>query len=704
MDVKTTPNGDAEKSTTKPLPPNGDVNRPDIQLEQADNYEDLTNVNVELDEDPVEIQDFELALAKKKRDGEEEEEEGSEDEEEDEEIDRGGWDSKADFVLACIGYAVGVGNIWRFPYLVYKNGGGAFLIPYTICLFIFGIPLFYMEIGLGQYLSTGGLSAWQVVPAFKGVGYASFTISLILNVYYIVIIAWTLVYFVASFFPTLPWTICDGWWNDIYCYDSKSMNQTNNRTEFLTGEYSNVTVSMEYAETPAEQYWNNFVLQRSDGIEEIGGIVWYLAVALVLAWLLTYVCIVRGVKTTGKIVWFTTSFPYVVLTILLIRAVTLPGASDGIYYYLIPDLDKLLEPQVWVDAGSQIFFTLGIGIASLISLGSYNKYNNNIAIDAFIVCIVNCLTSFYAGFMVFGTLGYMAWDQGKEVADVVQEGPGLTFIAVPTAIAEMPGAHFFAVCFFFMMLLLGLDSQFCVVEGFYTCLCDEYPHLFRKYRPQCLAVVCLIYYALGIPCVTRSGVYYFELMNVYGASGYVLLWVVFWECMAVCYGWGIKYYMKGLADMLGGTPSYVWPACWCVICPILLVAFSLSSFLTYGGAYYEDYKYPLFGEVLGWLMAAASMHWVITYFIYAVIVTPGTLKERWYTIMHPRPTLLLRGQDDDENMKGMGTSLEMDGPSGTFKSIEDGGEAGYELNTMESSSTSNNSLPPSYDNVTYQPE
>ncbi|XP_077980097.1 sodium- and chloride-dependent GABA transporter 1-like [Glandiceps talaboti] len=613
--------------------------------------------------------------------------EKGDDEKSGEEEDRGGWDSKADFILAVIGYAVGLGNIWRFPYLCYKNGGGVFLIPYTICLVLLGIPMFYLEIGFGQYLQVGGLSVWEVVPVFKGVGYGSATIASMLNIYYIVIIAWILVYLVASFSPTLPWSICDGWWNDIYCYDSKSMNTTNNGTQFLTGEYGNTTIAMADAEYPAEQFWDNFVLQISEGIHDFGGIVWYLALALVVAWLLTYLCIVKGVKTTGKIVWFTTTFPYLVMTILLIRCVTLPGAGDGIYFYLVPDWSKLFEAQAWVDAGSQIFFSLGIGFAGLISLGSYNPYNNNILIDTLVVCLVNCLTSFYAGFMVFGALGFMAWEQGKDVHDVVNDGPGLTFISVPTAIAEMPGANFWAILFFIMLLLLGLDSQFCVVEGFYTCLSDEYPRIFRKHRAKILALLCVIYYCLALPCISRAGMYFFTLMDGWGASGYVLLWAAMWECIAICYGWGVKSYMRGISDMLGHVPCYGWPACWMVITPLFLIFIQLFSFISYDGAHYEEYRFPIWAECLGWLMSAFSMHWVFTYSIYAMIVAPGSYKERLDTGLSPRPYLVLRGQDDDELIgKETEPVISTESHAGTFKTVGDDFRPSYDNEAYEQTS------------------
>ncbi|ODM94070.1 Sodium- and chloride-dependent taurine transporter, partial [Orchesella cincta] len=129
------------------------------------------------------------------------------------------WDHKIEFVLSTIGFAVGLGNVWRFPYLCYKNGGGAFLFPYIICLVTGGIPMFFLEIALGQYTSEGGITVWsKISPLFTGIGYATTIICFLLNVYYIVILAWAVHFFFASFTTQLPWATCGNYWNTQNCF------------------------------------------------------------------------------------------------------------------------------------------------------------------------------------------------------------------------------------------------------------------------------------------------------------------------------------------------------------------------------------------------------------------------------------------------------------------------------------------------------
>ncbi|XP_076342297.1 sodium- and chloride-dependent GABA transporter 1-like [Tachypleus tridentatus] len=124
------------------------------------------------------------------------------------EPERWEWEGKLDFVLSSINYAVGLGNVWRFPYLCYENGGGAFLFPYLICLVLCAAPLFFLEVAIGQYLSVGGIGIWNLVPIFKGIGSVSMVIVCLYNIYYVVIIAWTLFYFVFSMTSPLPWESC----------------------------------------------------------------------------------------------------------------------------------------------------------------------------------------------------------------------------------------------------------------------------------------------------------------------------------------------------------------------------------------------------------------------------------------------------------------------------------------------------------------
>ncbi|XP_014649492.1 PREDICTED: sodium- and chloride-dependent GABA transporter 2 isoform X2 [Ceratotherium simum simum] len=253
--------------------------------------------------------------------------------EEDGNLERGQWNNKTEFMLAVAGEIIGLGNVWRFPYLCYKNGGGAFFIPYLIFLFTCGIPVFLLETALGQYTSQGSITAWRkICPIFEGIGYSSQIIVVLLNIYYIVVLAWALFYLFSSLTTQLPWGSCHHEWNTEHCVEFQKNN-------------GSLNVTSENATSPVIEFWERRVLKISDGIHHLGALRWELALCLLLAWVICYFCIWKGVKSTGKVVYFTATFPYLMLVVLLIRGVTLPGAIQGIQFYLYPDLTRLWDPQ-----------------------------------------------------------------------------------------------------------------------------------------------------------------------------------------------------------------------------------------------------------------------------------------------------------------------------------------------------------------------
>ncbi|XP_048873150.1 sodium- and chloride-dependent taurine transporter-like isoform X2 [Brienomyrus brachyistius] len=552
-----------------------------------------------------------------------------EDEAEGKPLQREKWASKLDFVLSVAGGFVGLGNVWRFPYLCYKNGGGAFLIPYFIFLFGGGLPVFFLEVALGQFTSEGGITCWEkLCPIFTGIGYASVVIVSLLNIYYIVILAWGLYYLLQCFQPELPWAKCSHSWNTASCVEDTVRK---NKSLWLAVNTTNFT-------SPVTEFWEHNVLSISSGIEEVGSLKWDLALCLLAVWIICFFCIWKGVKSTGKVVYITATFPFVMLLVLLIRGITLPGASEGIKFYLYPDLSRLSDPEVWIDAGTQIFFSYAICLGAMTSLGSYNKYKYNCYRDCLLLGGLNSGTSFVSGFAIFSVLGFMAQEQGVDIADVAESGPGLAFIAYPKAVSMMPLPTFWAILFFIMLLLLGLDSQFVEVEGQITSLVDLYPSFLRKdYRREIfIAVVCVISYFLGLTMVTEGGMYVFQLFDYYAASGVCLLWVAFFECIAVAWVYGVDNFYDAIEDMIGYRPNRWMKLSWTIITPILCVGCFVFSLVKYKPlTYNKTYQYPDWSIGLGWALALASMVCIPMVVVIKIIRSDGPLIERIKAVTAP---------------------------------------------------------------------
>ncbi|XP_047037404.1 sodium- and chloride-dependent GABA transporter 1 [Helicoverpa zea] len=550
--------------------------------------------------------------------------------------ERGSWGSKLDFILSVIGLAIGLGNVWRFPYLCYKNGGGAFLIPYFLTLFLAGIPMFFMELAMGQMLTIGGLGVFKIAPIFKGIGYAAAVMSCWMNVYYIVILAWAIFYFFMSMRSDVPWRNCDNYWNTATCvnpYDRKNLTcwSTMDMNTFCTLNGKNISKAV--LSDPVKEFWERRALQISSGIEHIGNIRWELAGTLLLVWVLCYFCIWKGVRWTGKVVYFTALFPYFLLTVLLIRGITLPGAMQGIKFYVMPNMSKLMESEVWIDAVTQIFFSYGLGLGTLVALGSYNKFTNNVYKDALIVCTVNSSTSMFAGFVIFSVVGFMAHEQQRPVAEVAASGPGLAFLAYPSAVLQLPGAPLWSCLFFFMLLLIGLDSQFCTMEGFITAVIDEWPKLLRRRKEIFIAITCVISYLVGLSCISEGGMYVFQILDSYAVSGFCLLFLIFFECVSISWAFGVNRFYDGIKEMIGYYPTIWWKFCWVGFTPAICISVFIFNLVQWKPIKYMNYEYPWWSHAFGWFTALSSMLCIPGYMVYLWRVTPGTWQEKFHKIV-----------------------------------------------------------------------
>jgi len=548
-------------------------------------------------------------------------------------IARGEWGHELDFLFACISVSVGLGNVWRFPYLCYKNGGGAFLIVYFIAMIFCGIPMFFQEVAIGQYLGSGGMTlVAQFCPILKGVGIACMVLLFLLDIYYCVIIAWTFFYLIATFtaLPGLPWDTCDGWWNTELCYKV---------TDNLTNLATNVTSLTKT--TPVEEFWENRVLQQNAGLEHgLGGFQFELVGCLLLSWVVVYAIISKGLHSSGKIIWFTALFPYAVMAVLLVRAVTLEGAMTGLAYYVHVDWSKLLEGSTWIDGATQIFFAYSIGMGSLPALGSYNKFHHNCVRDAFITCVVNTLTCLLAGVLVFSILGYMAHIQETSIHDVVNSGPGLVYLTYPDLVLSLPCSPLWAFIFFIMLLILGVDSEFCAVEGLVTGIVDNWPDKLLKHRKKFTVGLCIVLFSLGLPMCTNGGVYLFQLMDFYSCSGMALLWVCFFQTVVIGWVFGAEKFSDCVEQMTGVRPNMFWILCWKYFAPAVMLAVFVFYVMSYQPVTYgKNYTYPAWAEGLGLCISFSSMVWVPAYAVWYLLTQPGSLLQNLRTGMIPNITL-----------------------------------------------------------------
>nr|XP_027235991.1 sodium-dependent proline transporter-like [Penaeus vannamei] len=415
--------------------------------------------------------------------------------------ERGKWSHKCDYLLTMTGYAVGLSNVWRFPYLCYIHGGGAFLVPYLLMLVLVGFPLFFLETSVGQFSSCSCITVFSVCPAFKGLGMTSVAVNMVTLTYYTVLVSFPVLFLAYSFTWDLPWDSCENSWNSANC----TIGRPSEGADMGGG----VSSAEEFFQVTAKKskvqiYLSRKVLHISSGLDDISRVQWQIVAVTFLTTAFLFFCVFKGVRVMGKVVWFTAPFPFAMLLVLLARGISLPGAVDGIRFYIYPEFERLKEMkvkkvyiEVWAAAAMQIFYSLGPGWGSLISFGSYNMFHNRSTRDAVTVPVLNCTASILAGFVVFSVLGFMAKRAGVSVEDLTVAGPSLVFIVYPEAVSMMPVAPLWSVIFFLMLFFLGVDSCFAYLETSVICLLDEFPKL-RERRGWVTFVICLISFSVTI--------------------------------------------------------------------------------------------------------------------------------------------------------------------------------------------------------------
>lgn len=402
------------------------------------------------------------------------------------------WPNQWVFILAAIGSAAGLGNLWRFPYLAYENGGGAFVFAFIIANLLIGIPLLMLEIGLGQKTQKGAADAFaSIKKSFKYLGWTAVTMGFLVLAYYMAVVSYGINYLASAF--TLSW-----------------MPSPEN---FFFGE----------------------VLQISSGPAEIGGIAWPVLAGLLVGWILVYFSAWKGVKSISAVVKWTATLPFVILFLLIIRALTLEGAGDGLRLFLVPEWGQLFSTDIWLAAFSQVFFSLSLAFGIMIAYGSLNKRKTEITKSVVWIAAGNFAVSLMSGLVVFGTLGYMAAQKGVAVTEVLAGGPGLVFVVFPEAISLLPALNaLIGILFFATFLMLAIDSAFSLLEALSTSIRDRFP---TTSVSKISLVITFFGVMAGLVYSTKAGLYYLDITDHFVVSyGLVIIGII----QAVIIGWFYK--------------------------------------------------------------------------------------------------------------------------------------------------------------------
>ena len=487
---------------------------------------------------------------------------------------RGQWGTRAGFILAAIGSAVGLGNIWRFPYMVAANGGGAFMIVYLIAMFTAGIPIMVLEFSMGHKTHKSAPGAFKFLnPSWEWLGWLQVFTCFGIVIYYSVIIGWSLAYGLFSL-QGLKWG----------------------------------------ADTSA--FFFNEYLKISEGFK-LGGFNPQVAIPLIIVWIIILISVIGGVKDgiekANKIFM---PLLFILILIILIRGLTLEGAMAGLDYMFKPDFSKILNPNVWIAAYGQVFYSMSIAFGIMLTYSSYLSDDSDISNNAFMTGFADTGFSLLAGITVFTIIGYMAGSQGKEVAEVAGSGGiGLAFIVFPAAINSLPSLNgIFGTVFFLVLSFAGLTSSISLTEVVVSSFIDK----FHYNRKKATIVIIVIQGVLSMIYATGGGLKILDIVdhfiNNYNIviSGLIEIVLIAWV-----------YKLKDFKDLINRVSEFRigiwWDFCLKFLTPVFLAVFLALKII-------EDFKVP-YGDYPQ--AALVGLGWSMPIIAFIVGIILAKLKEKY---------------------------------------------------------------------------
>jgi NSS family neurotransmitter:Na+ symporter len=452
--------------------------------------------------------------------------------------------SKLGFIMAAIGSAIGLGNIWRYPYVVYDNGGGAFLLPYFIAIATAGIPILILEYYLGnRYQGSAPVAYRSLSQRWEWLGWWQAAVSFLIGTYYMVIIGWVLAYFYFSFGSQ--------WGSDTEA--------------FFTGQFLGVS----------DSFWS------------VGGFQFGVLIPFLIAWAIVFWLLIRGVgrgiELAAKVL---IPLMALMMVVIVIRGLTLPGAAEGLNVLFTPDFGAVLDPEVWIAAYGQVFFSIGVAFSVMIAYASYLPRRAELPNSAFIVALSNSGFEFFAALGVFSVLGFLAVQQNAEVAEVATDGPGLAFVAFPQIINQLPALNsLFGLLFFGALLFAGLTSAVSILEVGISGVRDK----FGFSRIKAVSIVCGLCFLVGLIYVTKGGLYYLDTIDHF-INNYGLVLSGLFEVILVA--WVVRQ-LRNIQSSLNEDAylpvGYWWILALSIITPIILIGITAFNIYNEFANPYEGY-------------------------------------------------------------------------------------------------------------------
>ena len=440
--------------------------------------------------------------------------------------DKNKWGSNLAFILAMIGSAVGLGNIWRYPYVLYSNGGGAFYIPYLVAIITLAIPFLILEYGAGyNYQSSFTKAIVKLKPKFELYGWMLPVSIFILTIYYSTIIGWDGIYLFLSFFK--------GWGAD------------------------------------PNTFLNVNLLQATNSLSGVFNFIPFVAIFILLGWFFIWFISHRNLdEGLGRVCKIFVPLLFVVMFIIVVASLTLPGANIGLAELFHPDWSLLGHFDIWMAAFGQVFFSLSLGMGAGFTYASYTEDNIDLISSGLYVIIANCAFENFTALGVFSILGYMSLQSGTPVSEIISQGTTLIFVAYPQVFNILGTLGLIlGPLFFFTVYVAGITSMLSTFEVFSIAVQNK----FALSRRKVTTILCLIGALASMVYATSAGGYILEIADIFINNIFVIV-SVFVEC--ILFAWVFK--AEKLIDFMNSRSKTFKLGKWWLlhvkyIIPILLV-------------------------------------------------------------------------------------------------------------------------------------